>query len=89
MKIFKYPIPIRDTFSINIPEGGEILSFQVQTGTPCIWVAIPNENAQYEYRRFMVVGTGHAFDARGTKYIGTIQMNEGTLVWHLFEDLQY
>jgi len=37
--IFKYPVPITDKFSMELPEGAEILTFQAQgySSQSCIW----------------------------------------------------
>ena len=61
MKIYKYPVPIADYFTIDIPLGGEILSFQTQNDVMMIWVAVwPNSST--EERKFSIIGTGHAID---------------------------
>lgn len=85
-KIFKYPIEINDEVSIGLPEGAEILSFQLQGGCPNLWVLV-DENADVELRRFRVYGTGHRVE-NGDKlnYIGTIVGHMGQFVWHLFEE---
>lgn len=86
MKVWKYPLIIQDKFMIRMPSCSYILRFDVQTGTPVIWVAVDDMEPLVE-RNFILVGTGRNFDAHGLAYIGTIQMDEGTLIWHLFENL--
>ena len=86
MKIFKYEIPIKDKFDLELPKHSKILSFQVQNEKPYIWVLL-DETKVLKHRYFTIVGTGHEFEYHPDImiYIGTIQM--GSLVWHLFEDL--
>lgn len=36
-KIYKYQVPMLDKFSIDMPEGAELLTVQMQGETPCIW----------------------------------------------------
>lgn len=83
--IYKYSIPIETFFSLNLPSGAKILSFQTQMGVPVIWAIVDPEN-KMEVRHFYIRGTGHP-DHSGEMdddiYIGTIQT--GGLVWHLFE----
>jgi len=87
MKIFKYPIPPNDQFMIQMPKGAKILCVQMQNNIPCIW-AMVDEKAPLRTRYFSFIGTGHEFSHHDdvSKYIGTIQMNMGSLVFHLFED---
>ena len=86
-KIYKYPIPIQHHFSIDLPIGCKILAVQVQREIPCIWVLV-NENPPHP-REFQLVGTGHPIeDSAGLHYIGTFQMDGGTFVFHLFEEMK-
>ena len=88
--IFKYPVPITDKFSMKLPEGAEILTFQAQSysSQSCIW-AIVNPDAKKETRYFNIVGTGHPIENRKSlKYIGTSLPDNGIVVWHLFEEVK-
>lgn len=89
MKIFKYEIPIKDKFDLELPVYSKILSFQVQNGKPYIWVLLDDKQVLplLRHRYFTLVGSGHEFDHHPDvmKYIGTIQLD--SFVWHLFEDL--
>ena len=83
--IFKYPIPITDVFTLELPKKAKILTFQTQHEQPCIW-ALVDSNAEKETRHFKLYGTGHPVESiYSLKYIGTTQMADGGLVWHLFE----
>jgi DNA-directed RNA polymerase subunit RPC12/RpoP len=84
-KIFKYPLPIDDEIEISMPEDSEILTVQTQKGTPCIW-AIVDTDAPLTTRRLCLRGTGHAFKGNEGKYIGTFQLDNGALIFHLFEE---
>lgn len=85
MNVFKYEIPLDEEFTLQLPVGARILSFQVQDGQPMIW-ALVNVHAPFESRQFLLCGTGHKINEdRIQSYIGTIQLLEGKLVFHLFE----
>lgn len=91
MRIHKYGIPIDEEFSLQLPEGADILDVQVQNDTPYIWAMVDTEKPG-EQRHFRVIGTGNPIKPfevhkyrRGYKHIGTFQMANGQLVWHLFE----
>jgi len=83
--IWKFTLPMRDEFTIEMPRGARLLCVQTQGNQPCVW-ALVNEEAEMETRRFAMRGTGH--DASGltaeADYVGTFQLHGGTLVFHLF-----
>ncbi len=85
MKIFKYPFPIQDRFTLKFSRLSNVLCVQMQRGTPTVWVAVDPEGYAVEHV-FYVRGTGHQMgDAYAGKYVGTFQYDEaGTLVFHLF-----
>jgi hypothetical protein len=88
-KIFKYKIPLKDKFIIDLPQDAEILTVQIQFGGPHMW-AIVNANPAHptETRVFTLIGTGHSIKPRSSEiyiYINTFQFNEDRLVFHLFE----
>ena len=59
---------------------------QVQRSTPCIWVKVIPENTE-ELRKFKVIPEGLGFDDYNNElsFIGTFQLGNGGLVFHLFE----
>lgn len=73
----------------SMPVGAEILSVQVQNGNACIW-ALVDPLAKQNFRTFHTYGTGHPIKNEdfGLKYIGTYQLNNGDLVFHLFEEIK-
>lgn len=83
--IYKYPIGIKDKFSIEMPTGARILTIQVQDNVPCMWVLV-DTSQELEIRNFKIIGTGHSLDEFHGNYIGTVQMANGFFVWHIFED---
>lgn len=85
MRIYKYPVEMKDEISISIPVGAEILCVQTQYETPCIWALVDPE-AREEVRTFYLRGTGHQIDRKpGDRYIGTFQLGGGGFIGHLFE----
>lgn len=82
--IWKYPIPIDAYFELEMPQGARILTVQMQYNEPQLW-ALVDKMAPREPRLFRLAGTGHPIDDPRLNYIGTIQMMEGQLVWHIFE----
>lgn len=83
MKIFKYAFRIEDSFTLMMPRGARVLSVQVQRERPCLWALVDESTEARRY--FKLVGTGHEFESTGWRFLGTFQMHDGALVWHLFE----
>jgi len=74
-----------------MPREAEILSVQVdqKNATTYIWALVDTEKVMYE-RYFEVIGTGHPiYEDMGVerKFIGTIQLNQGSFIGHVFERL--
>lgn len=86
-KIYKYPVSIDDVIRIQMPLQAEFLTLQVQNDIPCLWVLVDPEN-ELEERIFEMYGTGYSIECNSSierKYLGTFQLREGILVYHLFE----
>jgi hypothetical protein len=88
MKIYKYPIPMTSKFSLSLPKDSKILTFQAQNNISCIWFSFPANTNEEIFRKFEIYGTGDdIISPYNLEYIGTVQLADGKLVWHLFEDL--
>ncbi len=86
--VWKYEFKTMDYFTFMMPEDTSILTVQVQHGKPCMWVLVDTDKINTEQQRhFLVRGTGHPIIPEMIAYIGSYQVFEGTLVFHLFEQL--
>lgn len=83
LSIYKYAASVQDSIELRLPKGASILTVQMQHNEPCIW-ALVDPSAPEEVRLIHVRGTGHPANGLG-RYIGTIQMRGGALVFHYFE----
>lgn len=81
--IYKYKLNQEHT-DIDMPIGAIILAAQSQRNDICLW-ALVDETAHKEKRFFVIYGTGHLLVDNPGRYIGTVQVHEGMLVWHVFE----
>jgi len=81
--IWKFPAPIKDSLTIQMPIWADVMSVQLQHGEPCLWARV-DADMPTEPRRFCWRGTGHPAEVLG-RFIGTVQMHGGALVFHLFE----
>ena len=96
--IHKYLLPAHGTvLNINLPKGSEVLTVDEQHNCGYMWTLVDTDQP-IELRIFMVVGTGHDLveyknqfnihtDIRQLKknYIGTFQLSDGRLVYHVFD----
>lgn len=84
--IYKYPLDVCGSQSIEIPRGAVPLSVQVQHGCPQLW-AIVDSDRQTEVVRVETVATGQPLDSgrmAGMSHVGTYQLRGGSLVFHVF-----
>jgi len=87
--IYKYELEVTHIQRVFLPSDAEILAVQSQDHTPHIWAMVEPEN-KVEERVFEIFSTGQPIgEGMGVdrKYIGTFQLQGGTLVFHLFERL--
>lgn len=82
--VWKYEIPIDDSFIIAMPREAKLLCIMVQHGQPQLWALVDPTLAVSE-RRFRLAGTGHEIDEDIRSHVGSFQMIGGDLVFHVFE----
>ena len=86
--IWKYELDVADEQTIKMPDGAEILSIHSKWGIPCLWALVDPSEPMVD-RLFQTFGTGHEIEyGMGSvrKYLGTYQMREGALIFHVFEN---
>ena len=85
--IWKTVLSAVDEQCIRLPEGAMVLTAQVQRGDICLWF-LCNPDRQSIPRRIFIVGTGNLmpYDVPA-RYIGTVQLEAGALVFHVFEEV--
>jgi len=89
MTIWKYNLGIQDYLEIDMPIGADILDMQMQHGIPTLWALVDPEAKEIK-RKFIIRGTGHDIDGElyeNMYFIGTFQMDDGNLIFHVFEVL--
>lgn len=85
--VFKWEIPILDSFYISLPLGARCLKADVQHETPCLW-ALVDTGAETSHRHFRLAGTGHPIGGtEKLEYVDTFFLQGGALVLHLFEEM--
>lgn len=84
--VWKYPLRTRGAPQmLDLPQGAQVLTVQLQNGEPMPWVLIPDPAAETQPRQFLITGTGYEMliDPACLAYINTFQMS--VYVFHVFE----
>lgn len=87
--IWKYPLNITDQQTISLPQGAKILSVQLQglvSSQLHLWAEVDTEQI-FEGRVIEIFGTGNPITPGRRRYIDTVQMHGGALVWHIYEQI--
>ena len=79
--IYKYPLDVWKTTTINIPEQHEFLHMDLQAGVPTVWALVGVVSPMVE-KTIHCFGTGWDVGVENLTHIGTIQHNG--YVWHYF-----
>jgi len=67
--IWKYQIPVKENFTIDLPIGAEIIRFENENGLLWLW-AVVEPQASTEERRLLAFKTGAEIPAVPLKYLG-------------------
>lgn len=85
-KVYKYNIPIQDEVELELPSCSRILTVDKQSSLLCAWVLVNPNNVTKELHKLRIAGTGHPIENdENWRYINTIFMAGGALVFHIFE----
>ncbi len=82
--IWKFPLLLQDHQTVKMPQFAKIISAQFQKGVLCLWALVDDE-APLEPRQIVICPTGGTRPDQYVNHIGTVQMANGDLVWHIFE----
>jgi len=71
--------------TVTMPVGAQIIHVREQHGSPCIWFECDDE-APKGTTQIAMCGTGwDRPPEEAWKYIGTVHLDNGNLVFHLYE----
>jgi hypothetical protein len=88
-QIWKYKLKNTELQNITMPRYSRILCVQSQKGIPCIWALVDINEKNTETRNIEIFGTGQAIPYTdpgvSRQYLGTFQIYDGDLVFHVFE----
>jgi hypothetical protein len=81
--IWKFGL-LEERCPIRLPVGAFVLHVHEQHGRPCLWAQVDPSHAR-ESRTFLVIGTGHEMPPDAENYIGSVHLEGGTFVFHVWE----
>jgi hypothetical protein len=81
--VWKYGLdPILTT--LHMPLGAKVLTVGAQVGELRLWAEV-DPLRRPEPRQFMAVPIGVEVDLHGMTYVGTVQLSDPDLVFHVYE----
>lgn len=90
MKIYKYVLEEKSEQEIIIPMNGEIISAINLYDTIAVYVLFDEKEEKTEKTWIKVVCTGETTDdMAGWKFINTVQLYGGKLIFHVFKDITF
>lgn len=82
--IYKYPLDVLQVQTLRVPLTWEPLSVHVQNGAICIWALVDTRSQLDREVRVSVFGTGNAIQDDPGQFLGTVLLDAGSLVFHVF-----
>lgn len=83
ISIYKYTLLIEDKQVIRTRKGAEFLTVQFQNGMLCTWTKVDLNQPEADFE-LLTVGTGMLLPELEGKHIGTYQLADGAIVFHVF-----
>ncbi len=85
--IYKYKLKQEEVAEVELPKGARVLTAQAQGVHVWIWAIVDAEGVEKETRRFAILKTGQkiALNTDILTHVGSVQFDEGGLVYHVFE----
>ena len=85
--IYKYKVRQVEMVEVEMPVGARILTAQAQGMHIWIWAIVDTEVKDQEIRKLAVLKTGQevTMDTDAMVHLGSVQFDEGGLVYHVFE----
>jgi hypothetical protein len=75
---------VEETMQLLLPVDAMVLSIQTQFNAPQMWILLDSDLPK-TLRRFIVLPTGVSVPDVPLNYCGTFQINDGALIFHVFE----
>ena len=88
--IWKYTLEWNDYEEIDLPCGTAVLHVGIHDDKLCLWCLVFPDEELLMKRRFRIAGTGHPLaDGEIFEHVGTVMLENGALVFHVFEVIEH
>jgi hypothetical protein len=85
--IYRFYLDYPENNFIFVPVGSKILCVQNQKERVAIWFLVPDTDSIIKQERiFTIYVAGECRERIEGGYVGTVQMDNGNFVYHVFED---
>ena len=84
MRIYKYVLSRVSEQRLLLPPSAKVLCVQAQHNEPCAWVLLEPDLEKRE-RLIRCYGTGHELPSQPGRYLGTVLVDNDTLVLHYLD----
>lgn len=81
--VYKTELEATTTYVV-LPANSSPVCLQMQQEIPCIWWQVPDTEAVLKRFEVFIFGTGNPQPTQALNYIGTFQLEEGSLVFHVY-----
>lgn len=83
--VWKYSLEATDKQFITMPRGAQVLSVAEQYDDMSLWALVDTNEVPDDAVLIVIHGTGHpADDVEGLRFIGTVILRGGSLVFHVW-----
>lgn len=83
--VWKYELRMTDAQTVGMPESAQLLSVDIQNGKLCLWALVAVDFKARVNRKIIIHGTGHPVSDSIGAFVGTVLMDSGALVFHVFD----
>jgi len=87
-QVFKYPLDLIGIQHLKLPKYSKILCVKNQYDNIVLYAEVPDVYDTKETITIIIVGTGRPMPNGNLMYIGTVLVQNGTLVWHVYEKIK-
>lgn len=84
--VYKYKLETVTAQVIELPKGAEVLSVKNQHEEICLYAKVDTEEKELQIITVLIFGTGHNIPpgANEAKYVDTVSLQGGMLMFHVF-----
>lgn len=82
--IWKYTLQATGEQTLMLPRRSVVLHADAQGEKVCLWAMVDDRAPADAAVRVSVRGTGEPCESVASTYVGTVMLDGGSLVWHVF-----